>query len=108
MENQVNRGKLMIASFLTLVAAGMGFAARGAAGPAWAEMGIGPGDFGGIMGAGFLGFGFVILGGGVLVELFGSFHWKDCTTRSTFLLTEIFQKLGFDNTRKMQSNEAQV
>ena len=71
MENQVNRGRLMIASFLTLVAAGMGFAARGAAGPAWAEMGIGPGDFGGIMGAGFLGFGFVILGGGVLVELFG-------------------------------------
>lgn len=71
MENQVNRGKLMIASFLTLVAAGMGFAARGAAGPAWAEMGIGPGDFGGIMGAGFLGFGFVILGGGVLVEMFG-------------------------------------
>ena len=71
MENQVNRGRLMIASFLTLVAAGMGFAARGAAGPAWAEMGIGPGDFGAIMGAGFLGFGFVILGGGVLVELFG-------------------------------------
>ena len=71
MENQVDRGKLMIASFLTLVAAGMGFAARGAAGPAWAEMGIGPGDFGGIMGAGFLGFGFVILAGGVLVEMFG-------------------------------------
>lgn len=71
MENQVDRGKLLIASFLTLVAAGMGFAARGAAGPAWAEMGIGPGDFGAIMGAGFLGFGFVILGGGVLVELFG-------------------------------------
>lgn len=71
MENQVDRGKLLIASFLTLVAAGVGFATRGAAGPAWAKMGIGPGEFGGIMGAGFLGFGFVILVGGVLVEMFG-------------------------------------
>ena len=35
-----NRQKLLIASFLTLVAAGVGFATRGAAGPAWAEMGI--------------------------------------------------------------------
>lgn len=71
MANKVDRGKLLIASFLTLVAAGAGFACRGAAGPAWAKMGIGASDFGTIMGYGFLGFGFVILIGGVLVELFG-------------------------------------
>ena len=66
-----NRKKLLIASFLTLVAAGAGFATRGAAGPAWAEMGISQTAFGGIMGAGFLGFGFVILIGGFIVELLG-------------------------------------
>ena len=62
-----NRTKLLIASFLTLVAAGVGFATRGAAGPAWAEMGISQAQFGGIMGAGFLGFGIVILIGGFIV-----------------------------------------
>lgn len=71
MENNVHRGRLLLASFLTLVAAGAGFATRGAAGPAWAKMGIGPAEFGTIMGYGFLGFGFVIFLGGVLVEMFG-------------------------------------
>ena len=66
-----NRTKLLIASFLTLVAAGVGFATRGAAGPAWAEMGISQAQFGGIMGAGFLGFGIVILIGGFIVEMMG-------------------------------------
>ena len=66
-----NRQKLLIASFLTLVAAGVGFATRGAAGPAWAEMGITQAQFGGIMGAGFVGFGVVILVGGFIVELLG-------------------------------------
>ncbi|MCH2210427.1 MAG: MFS transporter [Fuerstiella sp.] len=71
MEHKIKRGTLLIASFLTLVAAGAGFATRGAAGPAWAKMGIGPGEFGSIMGAGFIGFGFVIMIGGILVEKFG-------------------------------------
>ena len=66
-----NRKTLLIASFLTLVAAGAGFATRGAAGPAWAKMGIGQGDFGAIMGYGFLGFGFFIFFGGIFVEKFG-------------------------------------
>ena len=67
-----NRGKLMIASFLTLVAAGVGFATRGAAAPAWAsEFNIDGGTFGSIMGAGFLGFGIFIFFGGMLVEFFG-------------------------------------
>ena len=66
-----NRTKILIASFLTLVAAGVGFVTRGAVAPAWATMGIGPTEFGQIMGFGFLGFGVVILAGGVFVELAG-------------------------------------
>jgi MFS family permease len=66
------RGKLMLASFLTLVASGVGFACRAAAGGVWeTEFGIGGGDFGAIMGAGFLGFGVMIFFGGVLVEKLG-------------------------------------
>jgi MFS family permease len=68
----INRKTLMIASFLTLVAAGIGFITRGASGPAWAtEFNIAPATFGSIMGAGFLGFGLFIFVGGVLVEWLG-------------------------------------
>ncbi len=66
------RGKLMLASFLTLVASGVGFATRTAAGGDWErEFNIGGGDFGAILGAGFLGFGLMIFFGGILVEKFG-------------------------------------
>ena len=66
------RNKLMIASFLTLVAAGVGFATRTAALPAWeSEFNISGAQFGGILGAGFLGFGAMIFFGGILVEKFG-------------------------------------
>ncbi len=41
------RGKLMLASFLTLVASGIGFATRTAAGGPWErEFNIGGGEFG--------------------------------------------------------------
>ncbi|OYP34230.1 MFS transporter [Rhodopirellula sp. MGV] len=66
------RGKLMLASFLTLVASGIGFATRTAAGGPWErEFDLGGGDFGAILGAGFLGFGLMIFFGGILVEKFG-------------------------------------
>lgn len=72
MEPQFSRGKLMLASFLTLVASGVGFATRTAAGTDWEiEFGIGSAQFGSILGAGFLGFGIMIFFGGVLVEIFG-------------------------------------
>ena len=71
-QSQTARGSLMIASFLTLVASGVGFATRTAAGPAWAaEFGIGGEQFGVILGAGFLGFGLMIFFGGILVEALG-------------------------------------
>lgn len=66
------RGKLMLASFLTLVASGVGFANRTAVGGVWErEFGIGGSEFGMILGAGFLGFGAMIFFGGVLVEKLG-------------------------------------
>lgn len=72
MEQSYARGKLMLASFLTLVASGVGFATRTAASPAWErEFGISGAQFGSILGAGFLGFGLMIFFGGILVEKFG-------------------------------------
>ena len=70
--DQFARGKLMLASFLTLVAAGAGFAARTNASGAWeSQFGIRGDQFGLILGAGFLGFGVVIFFGGMLVEAIG-------------------------------------
>ncbi len=68
----VNRGRLMLASFLTLVASGVGFATRAAmAGPWEGAFNIGAEDFGRIMGAGFLGFGVMIFFGGIITEKLG-------------------------------------
>ena len=72
MERSVNRSRLMWASFLTLVASGMGFATRGAMGTVWeSQFNIGGQEFGNIMGAGFLGFGIVIFFGGIITEKLG-------------------------------------
>lgn len=72
MDKGVNRGILMMVSFLTLVASGIGFATRANAGSYWeSEFGIGGTEFGYIMGAGFLGFGIMIFFGGILTEFFG-------------------------------------
>lgn len=69
---QSNRTKLMWASFLTLVASGVGFATRAASGGVWeSNLGIDGGQFGAIMGAGFLGFGIMIFLGGFIVEAVG-------------------------------------
>ncbi len=72
MEPNYARGKLMLASFFTLVASGVGFATRTAAGGDWErEFGLSGAQFGQILGAGFLGFGLMIFFGGILVEKFG-------------------------------------
>ena len=58
----VNRTKLLWASFLTLIAAGMGMAIRGAVLTDWgAEFGFSQAELGGITGGGLTGFGLVIL-----------------------------------------------
>ena len=70
--DESSRNKLMWASFLTLVASGVGFAVRTAMGGIWgAEFNIDGQQFGAIMGAGFLGFGLMIFFGGILTEQFG-------------------------------------
>lgn len=67
-----SRTKLMLASFLTLVASGVGFATRAASAGIWErELGLNGVRFGEIMGAGFLGFGIVIFVGGIIVEALG-------------------------------------
>lgn len=72
MEVRYARGKLMLASFLTLVASGVGFATRTAAGGVWGEaFGISGEQFGQILGAGFIGFAVMIFFGGILVEKLG-------------------------------------
>lgn len=72
MDKNVNRTKLMLASFLTLVASGVGFATRGAMGGVWeSQFNIGLQEFGQILGAGFLGFGMIIFFGGIITEKLG-------------------------------------
>lgn len=62
----------MLASFLTLVASGVGFATRAAAGGVWgSKFGISGEQFGQIMGAGFIGFAVTIFFGGIIVEKLG-------------------------------------
>lgn len=70
--NDSTRNKLMWASFLTLVASGVGFAVRTAMASDWGQQfNIDGQQFGQIMGAGFLGFGAMIFFGGILVEALG-------------------------------------
>ena len=72
MDYKANRGKLMLASFLTLVACGMAFVTRGSMGGIWErEFNIGSQDFGSILGAAFFGFGLVIFFGGLVTEKLG-------------------------------------
>src|SRR5262245_60745152 len=58
-----NDKALFWASFLTLIAAGIGFSIRGAILKAWgAQFGFTQGELGGITGFGLVGFGFTIIG----------------------------------------------
>ncbi len=72
MKTGINRGKLMLASFLTLVACGMAMVTRGSMGLIWErEFNIGSQDFGSLLGAAFFGFGLVIFFGGLVTEKLG-------------------------------------
>ena len=69
---QPNRGRLMWASFLTLIAAGMGFAVRGGLLAEWAaEFGFTQFELGTITGMGFAGFGLVIIFASLLTDRVG-------------------------------------
>ena len=67
-----NRTKLLIAGFLTLIAAGIGFAVRGGLLDVWAKQyGFTMTELGQITGGGLLGFGLVILIVGFLIDAVG-------------------------------------
>lgn len=67
-----NRKKLLTAGFLTLIAAGIGFAVRGGLLDIWsAQYGFTMTELGQITGGGLLGFGLVILFAGLLVDFVG-------------------------------------
>lgn len=67
-----NRKRLLTAGFLTLIAAGIGFAVRGGLLDVWSEKyGFTMTELGQITGGGLLGFGLVILFAGLLVDVIG-------------------------------------
>jgi MFS family permease len=67
-----NRKKLLTAGFLTLIAAGIGFAVRGGLLDVWSKQyGFTMTELGQITGGGLLGFGLVILFAGLLVDFVG-------------------------------------
>lgn len=67
-----NRQKLLIAGFLTLIAAGMGFAVRAGLLDIWSQKyGFTMTELGQITGGGLLGFGLVILIAGALIDFVG-------------------------------------
>ena len=68
----VNRGRLMWASFLTLIAAGMGFGVRGGILADWgADFGFTMFELGKITGGGLIGFGLVILLASLFTDTLG-------------------------------------
>ena len=67
-----NRKKLLTAGFLTLIAAGIGFAVRGGLLGIWSEQyGFTMTELGQITGGGLLGFGIVILVAGAFIDVIG-------------------------------------
>jgi len=67
-----NRKMLLIAGFLTLIAAGIGFAVRGGILGVWSQQyGFTMTELGGITGGGLIGFGVVILFTGLLIDFIG-------------------------------------
>ncbi|MDA7866023.1 MFS transporter [Akkermansiaceae bacterium] len=70
--DQVNRKRLLWAGFVAILAAGVGFGIRGGIFANWAsDFGFSGADLGAIGGAGFTGFCFGIMIGGVIVDRIG-------------------------------------
>ena len=101
-----NRGKLMWASFLTLIAAGMGFAVRGGVLAEWSEkFGFTQFELGTITGGGLLGFGIVIMLASLITDHVGykpillvAFALHLLSALITIAATPIFETAGKDAT----------
>lgn len=71
-EPLANRKQLLTAGFLTLIAAGVGFAVRGGLLDVWSQKyGFTMTELGGITGGGLLGFGIIILLAGLVIDWIG-------------------------------------
>ncbi|MEX0819471.1 MAG: MFS transporter [Pirellulaceae bacterium] len=101
-----NRGKLMWASFLTLIAAGMGFAVRGGVLAEWSDnFGFTQFELGTITGGGLLGFGIVIMLASLITDHVGykpilmtAFALHLLSALITISATPIFNAAGKDAT----------
>jgi MFS family permease len=101
---QENRGKLMWASFLTLIAAGMGFGVRAGTLAEWSgQFGFTQGQLGTITGGGLTGFGVVILLASVITDrigyktiLLGAFLLHILSVVITLAATPVYAAAGQD------------
>jgi len=99
-----NRKALLICGFLTLIAAGIGFAVRGGLLGVWsAQYGFTMTELGQITGGGLLGFGIVILITGLLVDTIGykklillAFLCHIVSACMLFAATPVFNSSGKD------------
>ena len=100
-----NRQKLLIAGFLTLIAAGVGFAVRGGLLGQWStQYGFTMTELGQITGGGLLGFGIVILIAGFLIDIFGykslmisAMLFHVISAVMLFFATTVFNEYGKDS-----------
>jgi len=103
---EVNAKKLLIAGFLALVAAGIGFAVRGGLLTTWsAKYGFTMTELGQITGGGLLGFGLVILITGFVIDAIGykkllllAFVCHLISAIMLFAATPVFNSAGKDAT----------
>ncbi|MFP6677904.1 MAG: MFS transporter, partial [Pirellulaceae bacterium] len=104
MSEVTNRGKLMWASFLTLIAAGVGFGVRAGVLTDWAnEFGFTQFELGQITGGGLIGFGIVIMLASVFTDnvgykaiLMAAFALHVLSLVVTLAATPIFELAGKD------------
>ncbi len=101
-----NRFTLLVASFLTLIAAGVGFAIRGGILGDWgAQYGFTKGELGTITGGGLVGFGVTIILCSLIVDRVGykplmiiAFMLHALSAVITLMATPVFQSAGRDAT----------
>jgi len=101
-----NRSKLLWASFLTLIAAGMGFAVRGGVLTDWElQFGFTKSELGNIIGGGLTGFGLIIIASSLFVDKIGykpilmiAFVLHIASAGLTLAATPVFEASGKDAT----------
>lgn len=102
----INRKAIFFASFMTLIAAGVGFSVRGAILGDWeSAFGFTKNDLGGITGGGLVGFGIIILISSFFVDKIGykailslAFLLHVISAVGTMAATWVFQEYGKDTT----------